>query len=273
MLRSTRYFFYLLILCFSLSQYTLAETNSVLENAKRQLASLDSSTEENRTLREIYLQTIDTYSEIDETEENIEAFKKSLKSLPEQTRQLQQQLANAQPQTNFDLGQQSLPVLELALTGLQSTQLELQQNRNQIENEINVDSKKPIKLRDELTQLKRKLNQETTAQLEEQRQLEDILFSLNNLKTQAINLELLVIPLQIEHDRLRLSWTDTELANLAKKIRVYQDTIQQLRKNETDELLQKSTANEESKDNPEAITHIILRNNNLSEQLRQHTRY
>jgi len=269
MLRSTRYFFYLLILCFSLSQYTLAETNSVLENAKRQLASLDSSTEENRTLREIYLQTIDTYSEIDETEENIEAFKKSLKSLPEQTRQLQQQLANAQPQTNFDLGQQSLPVLELALTGLQSTQLELQQNRNQIENEINVDSKKPIKLRDELTQLKRKLNQETTAQLEEQRQLEDILFSLNNLKTQAINLELLVIPLQIEHDRLRLSWTDTELANLAKKIRVYQDTIQQLRKNETDELLQKSTANEESKDNPEAITHIILRNNNLSEQLRQ----
>lgn len=269
MKRSTSYLFYLLLLCFSLTQYSAAAANSVLENAKRQLALLDSSTEENRVLRDIYLLTIDTYSEISETEDNIESFKRSLKNLPEKTKQLQQQLANEQQQTTFNVEQKSLAELELELTELQSTELELKQNRNQIDNEINVYSKKPVKLREDLTQLKLRQTQEVVTQLAAQRQLEDVLFSLNNLKTQAINLELLVIPLQIEHDRLRLSWTDAELVTLAKKIRVYQDTIQELRQSETDELLQKSNASEESKDNPAAISAIIQRNNNLSEQLRR----
>ena len=257
-----------LFLCFLLlSNPLLAAPNLVLENAQRQLQLLDPLQQEDSALRDIYLQIVHTYSQVSVAQTQITTFKQALNTLPKQISQLKKQLIKeSQTKTAFKITQSQLPALELALTQLQSTQLELQQNRNEIENEIDIYNTKPVELRDDLTQLNQLelTNDNTTAT---QQQLNEALFTLNNVKSQAINLELLAIPLQVEYDRLKLSWTKIELASLKLKIRLYQDKIQLFRQSEADRLLEKFSSPHERTDSPDAITTLIQQNSLLTEQL------
>jgi potassium efflux system protein len=243
--------------------------NPVLENAQRQLELLDPKAEEDKNLRDLYLQTIDTYSQIDATQLQVDTFKRSLKSLPKDAASLKKKLGQEQQKEfKFQISETQLQELELTLTQLQSTALELQQNRNKIENEINNYNLKPVELRAALAQLKQRTSTDTPAAIEIQQQLNDALFSLKNLKIQSINLELLFIPLDSEYDRLKLSWTDLELLRLNAKIRGYQDKIQQLRQSETDKLLKEISPADTGQNNPAAITDLIEKNTALSDQLR-----
>ena len=244
--------------------------NLVLENAQRQLAITDADQVEDRELRDVYLQIVETYSQLDAVELEIEAFKEELQALPNKTIHLKEQLSQKKKNnTPFKLKSAKLATLELELTQLQSTGLELKQNRNKIENDINLHNTRPVELRYDLTILKQQ-RQDTTisATTQAQQQLNKALFSLYNLKSQAINLELLVIPLKDEYDRLKLSWTELELQRLTKKIRRYQDNIQRIRQSEADQLLEQLNTTQKRADNPDAVINLLTQNSMLSEQLR-----
>ncbi len=248
----------------------IAQANAVLDNATRQLDILDPAVENNKPLRDIYRQIIDTFTQIDETQLQVDALKGELQTLPKSIEQLKTQLNKEQEKsTPIKIKNAPLNELELALTQLQSTQLELQQNRDKIDNEISSDNEKPVALRATLTELKQQLKVDISGHTQVQQQLDEASFTLRNLKIQAINLELLVIPLTSEHNRLKLSWTTTELSVLSEKIRLYQDKIQRLRLSETDKLLEDVETTDNSKNNPQAITLLIAQNNQLSDKLRQ----
>lgn len=263
-MRSIFGFFVCLIL---LANPLFAAPNLVLENAQRQLQLLDPLQQEEVALRDIYLQIIDAYSKVSSVQTQIDTFKKALQTLPKNISQLKKKLAKEQQINNtFKVTQHQLPALEQALTQLQSTQLELRQNRNRIENEININNIRPVELRDELTQISQLelLSENATPT---QQQLTEATFTLNNLKGQAINLELLTIPLQVEYDRLKLSWTQIEQIALKLKIRLYQDKIQLTRLSETNKLLEQFSAPHERSDSPKVITELIQQNAQFTKQL------
>jgi len=265
-----RSFVSILICLLLLSPTVFAATNLALENAQRQLQLLDPLQEEEKALRDMYLQIIDTHSQLISVQAQITAFKEQLRTLPKQIEQLQKNLHQEQQQTR-----QGNPVkgplseLELALTQLQSSQLELQQKRSKIENEISLQNSKPVELRSDLRALSQsQISIDNNASTQAQQQLDEALFALSNAKIQAINFELLVIPLKTEYDRLKLSWTEIELLTLADNIRLYQDKIQLFRQSETDKLLAQVSTAQNKVDNRLAVTLLLDQNASLSEQLR-----
>ncbi|MEH6444305.1 MAG: mechanosensitive ion channel domain-containing protein [Oceanospirillaceae bacterium] len=271
------------IFCFFMIALPIfASANLAIDTAQRQLELLDPKLENNRELRDIYLQIIDTHSQINETQQQVNDFKISLQTLPRAISQLKIQLSKEQPNKDSDKADQvqlaklakttkkmPLAALELELTQLQSTQLELQQNRDKIENKISTDNEKPVELRKFLAELKQQpISLDATGHTKVQLQLDEAFFSLKNLRVQSINLELLVIPLNNKYNRLKLSWTDTELLTLGQTIRYYQDKVQRLRQSATDKLLKDAVPANTNKDNPEPISKLIEQNNDLSNQLR-----
>jgi len=253
-----------------LSTTVIAQTNLALENAQRQLKLLDPLQKEDKALRDIYLQIIEAHSKTVSVKSQITIFKLQLKTLPDQISQLKKQLNKEQHKRRDNtLPSGKLAQLELALTQLQSTQLELQQNRSNIENEINSQNSRPVELRSNLSQIgQAKINIENSVPAQTRAQLDEALFSLDNFKVQVINLELLVIPLKTEYDRLKLSWTEIELLTLAAKIRRYQDQIQRFRQSETDKLLALVSTARERTGNRAAVTVLLEQNSKLSKQLR-----
>lgn len=240
----------------------------VLENAKRQLEILEPGVPENKNLRDLYLQTIDTYSQIKSIELQVATLTKNLKRLPNEIAQLKEKLRQeSKKKPPLELKGTVLEELELNLTQLQSVQLELQQQRNTIENKINGHSEKPQVLRASLAQLKQR-SEPKPATIAIQRQLNNALFSLKNLTIQSINLELLVIPLDSEYDRAKLNWSDIQLTEISDKIDRYQDKIQRLRQSATDKLIEKTAPAEDSQNNPSAIRDLLQQNTVLSDQLR-----
>ncbi len=264
----------LVLLCYLLlvssTVFAEATTNIALQSAQRQLQQLDPKDEGDKALREIYLQVVDTYSQIDSMHSQISSFKASLQSLPKNISQLKKQLTQELPTKNLaPIKSQPLPAFERDLTQLQASQLELQRNRDKIENEINSYDQKPIQLRQILTELKKTTDdQQNNSPTKAQRLLNEARFSFNNLQRQAINLELLFIPLQSKFDRLKLNWTEAELKRLSAKIRLYQDEIQRLRQVAADKLLTDTAPANRQKNNPPAITSLIEKNKQLSEKLR-----
>ena len=265
----TRTWGYILLLLF-LSLPALAETNLELENVQRQLQRLDPDNKNTAPLRDIYLQTIDAYSQAETVKKQITTFKDNLQSLPGKIGQLKKLLSDEQNKVVVSTAPTvGLSKLELELTQLQSSQLELQQNRDQFEKQIIGYSRKPVELRDTLSALKQQSQPfENSSTTDAQQSLDAALFSLNSQKIQALNLHLLVIPLLSEYDRLRLSWTDIELIRISQKIRLFQDQIQLLRQSETDQLLRDASIGDDSQNRPAALLVLIEQNKTLSTQLR-----
>ncbi|MCJ8297701.1 MAG: mechanosensitive ion channel [Pseudomonadales bacterium] len=264
----TRTWGYIFLLLF-LSLPVLADTNLALENVQRQLQRLDPNNKNTAALRTIYLQTIDAYSQADVIKQQIVEFKDGLQTLPGKIGQLKKLLSDEQKKVTV-AATPNLPLskLELELSQLQSSQLELQQNRNNFEKQIIGYSTKPVELRDTLSALEQEnLPFETSSPTKAQQLLDAVLFSLKGHKIQAINLQLLVIPLHSEFDRLRLNWTDIELIRITQKIRLFQDQIQLLRQTETDQLLRDLSVADDSQNRPAALLALIAQNKTLSTQL------
>lgn len=113
-----RYFICLLITGFSL----LAQGNAILDNAERQLDLLDPQVEDNKGLRDLYRKIVTTYTQVDETQSQIDHFKTNLQTIPKAIDQLKKQLDKEQGKpVVVKLHKIPLAQLELALTQLQST--------------------------------------------------------------------------------------------------------------------------------------------------------
>ena len=91
----------------------------VLENAKRQLEILEPGVPENKNLRDLYLQTIDTYSQIKSIELQVATLTKNLKRLPNEIAQLKEKLRQeSKKKPPLELKGTVLEELELNLTQL-----------------------------------------------------------------------------------------------------------------------------------------------------------
>lgn len=248
-----------------------AEPNVELQNAQRQLEILDPSVQGNEALREVYSKIVSTYQQAEKSKQRIARLKVDLQQIPSDITALKKQLdTNKSQLSKINFKKKSRQKLESELTQLQSKQLELQQEKSRIQNQITNHDKRPVELRDKLAVLNQAiLNNHPTVATQANQILFDAQFLLRNLETQAIELELLISPQQSERDRLTLNQLKIDLKAVAHQVRQYQDKILALRQAETDRLLAETDAKEAVSDNkPTLIKALIKQNATLSEQLR-----
>lgn len=250
------------------------ELLSQLEGQIEQLAADDSS---QSPLRELYQRTLAALKEQQQYQQRAEALRQQIEQQPAALEQQQRQLE--QPLASTDLASlQALDTasLEQRLTLKRAELLQLEQRRDQLQQQTDLNEQKLLSLREQLAELKQnpprvsELPSDSNRQLTDARlQLQDALQERHNSQIQALELELLALPGESERARLELRQLQRRVALEREQLTQMQQLLEQKRQDELENTLTDLIQAGAAAAQPTPIRALIERNRSLTEQLGQ----
>lgn len=257
----------LISLFFCISSLAFADNQGAVTQYKQRLEqiSIDENNPVSLAQKELYQQILSAYQEAVQHEAKAVQLRNLLERQPEETKKLEGLLKEGiTPPNQIELQKFSLAELEQKLALAKARSLELEQSRDRLRKEIEQSDQKLISLRETLVQLKQK----TLPNGQENGELSDALFALRAAKIQALELEILSLPSQNEHNRLNLEITNRKLEQESLLIIQLQDLIQSKRRVDAEETLQNLSADDAKASMNPLIAAQLSENQALSKQLR-----
>lgn len=243
-----------------------ANISEQIQTTRQQLESMNPENPANDALRDIYQQTIAALQETQRQESRAEKLRENLASLPAAVEQLKAQIAKPLPPVGEKNWQRlGLEKLETLLTPAQASLLQLEQAFNTLDNQLSNYQDKSTQLRDQLTELK----QASAAADNTNQTLADALFQLNTIRIQVLELELLNIPGQREHDQLSSDLLSLQINAHREYLQALQDLIQSKRRLEAEQALKELEVPPSTTEYSENLQPLVAINRQISEKLRQ----
>ncbi|MBV0934300.1 mechanosensitive ion channel domain-containing protein [Marinobacterium weihaiense] len=266
----------LLALLLTASLSVAAETDDNLTRLEQQLQQLTESDSDTPALRELYQKTLSALKTRQQYQRRADELQQQLEAQPEQLRDQQQQLETPLPPDTTDFMRMDRATLEQAITLKQAARLELEQQREQLTQQIDMNEQKLLSLREQLADLKQSppelpplLPEQSDREIADARlQLKNALLERRSSHVRALELELLALPGQTDLARLQLQQLQRQLQQAKQILEAMQTQRDQLQRSELEDTLSNLLGPEDSLPEHPLLNEMTQRNQQLSEQLR-----
>lgn len=254
-----------------------AATPELVTQLERQIEQLSPDDSSQSPLRDLYQRTLTAIKDQQQYQQRAESLQQQLERQPAALKEQQRQLER--PLTPIDM--QSLQALDTAsleqrLTLKRAALLQLEQRRDQLLQQTELNEQKLVSLREQLADLKQTtprtpdLPGDSDRQLTDARlQLKNALQERHNSQIQALELELLALPGESERARLELRHLQQQLTAESEQLTQMQQLLEQKRQDELQSTLSNLIQAGAEATQPGPIRELIERNRELTEQLGQ----
>jgi potassium efflux system protein len=255
----------------------LAATPEQAAQLERQIEQLSQEEGTPSPLRDLYQRTLGAIKDQQQYQQRAEALQRQLERQPIALEEQRRQLERPLPATDMKaLRALDAATLEQRLTLKRAEQLQLEQRRDRLLQQIELNEQKLVSLRGQLAELKQttprvpELPGEGDRQLTDARlQLQNALQELYNSQIQALELELLALPGESERARLELRHLQRLLSAGSEQLTQMQQLLEQKRQDELQTTLNNLIQAGAQATQPGPIRELIERNRTLTEQLGQ----
>jgi potassium efflux system protein len=267
----------MLLILLGLSSTPTAAAPTLLEQLETQIEQLGTDDAAQSPLRDLYQRTLAAMRDQQQYQQRANYLQQQLEAQPtvleNLRRQLQQPPASVDPESFNSL---DIAALEQRLTLKRATLLQLEQRRDQLLQQADLNEQKLLTLREQLAELKQnppqitELPSDSSRQLANARlQLQTALQELHTNQIQTLELELLTLPGESERIRLELRSLQRQLDVEQEQLQQMQRLLEQKRQQELDKTLSDLIQAGAEADQPALIRHLIEQNRELTEQLGQ----
>jgi potassium efflux system protein len=267
----------MLVMLLGLSSTLSAAAPALLEQLETQIEQLGTDDAGQSPLRDLYQRTLAAIRDQQQYQQRAEALQQQLEAQPAALESLQRQLQ--QPPTSVDpesFDSLDIAALEQRLTLKRATLLQLEQRRDQLLQQADLNEQKLLTLREQLAELKQNPPQITELPSDSSRQLANARLQLQTAlqerhtnQVQTLELELLTLPGESERVRLELRYLQRQLGVEQEQLQQMQLLLEQKRQQELEKTLSDLIQAGAEADQPALIRRLIEQNRELTEQLGQ----